>query len=192
VVAVSLVTQDLPGTAVPGARSLSPTPQPVPGVAVRPLINSSRQSWAALDSNQAEFDPKRSQPGPLTIMVTANRRPEFVSSAEAVIREMRGEKPVAPQIAAKKVEKASRIVVVGDSDFATNSFFNIMGNGKLFLNTVNYLAARENLIGIEPRTYERPQVNLTNQQMRGVVFLSMVLIPSLMALIGVTVWWRQR
>jgi hypothetical protein len=186
------VTQDLATTSFPGARSLSPTPQPVPGVTARPLINSSRQSWANRDPDQAGFDPKGSRPGPLTIMVSANRRPEVVSSAEAVMRELRGEQPATAQVPSKTLEKASRIVVVGDSDFATNSFFNIMGNGKLFLNTVNYLAARENLIGIEPRTFDRPQVNLTNQQMRGVVFLSMVLIPSLMALIGVAVWWRQR
>jgi ABC-type uncharacterized transport system involved in gliding motility auxiliary subunit len=186
------VTQDLPTTSFPGARSLSPTSQRVPSVSVRPLINSSKRSWANPDPDRAEFDPKRSLPGPLTVMVVANRRPEFTSAAEAVVRELRGETSAAPQAAPKKVEKASRIVVVGDSDFATNSFFNIMGNGKLFLNTVNYLAARENLIGIEPRTFARPQVNLTNQQMKGVVFLSMVLVPSLMALIGVAVWWRQR
>jgi ABC-type uncharacterized transport system involved in gliding motility auxiliary subunit len=127
-------------------------------------------------------------------MVVANRRPEFSASAEAVLRELRGEKPVEQQAASgpEQVQKSSRIVVAGDSDFATNSFYNVMGNGKLFLNAVNYLAARENLIGIEPRTYDKPQVNLTNQQMKGTFFLSLVLIPSLMALIGVAVWWRQR
>ena len=82
--------------------------------------------------------------------------------------------------------------VIGDSDFATNSFFHIMGNGKLFLNTVNYLASQENLIGIEPRTYDLPRVNLTNRQMKGTFFLSIVLIPALMALVGIAVWWRQR
>ena len=61
----------------------------------------------------------------------------------------------------------SRIAVVGDSDFATNSFFHIMGNGTLFLNTVNYLGAQENLIGIQPRTADLPRINLTNRQMKG-------------------------
>ena len=82
--------------------------------------------------------------------------------------------------------------MVGDSDFATNSFFHIMGNGKLFLNTMNYLAAQENLIGIEPRTFDLPRVNLTNRQMKGTFFLSLILIPALLALIGTAVWWRQR
>ena len=190
------VTQDLPLTFFPGARSLSPTPQRVPTVMVRPLINTSARSWTSKDSDRAEFDPDRNTRQPSTIMVFANRRPEFASSADVLLRELRGEKPAQPQpqaeAAKKAVEKPSRIVVVGDSDFATNSFYNIMGNGKLFLNAVNYLSARENLIGIEPRTFDRPQVSLTNQQMKGTVFLSMILIPALMALVGVAVWWRQR
>jgi ABC-type uncharacterized transport system involved in gliding motility auxiliary subunit len=57
---------------------------------------------------------------------------------------------------------------------------------------VNYLAARENLIGLEPRTYELPRVNLTNRQMKGTFFLSVILIPALLAVIGTAVWWRQR
>jgi ABC-type uncharacterized transport system involved in gliding motility auxiliary subunit len=188
------VTRDLPLTFFPGARSLSPTPERVPSVMVRPLINTSQRSWATGDAERAQFDPEKHERGPATIMVVANRRPEFSASAEAVLRELRGEKPVEQQAASDpdQVQKSSRIVVAGDSDFATNSFYNVMGNGKLFLNTVNYLAARENLIGIEPRTFDKPQVNLTNQQMKGTFFLSLVLIPSLMALIGVAVWWRQR
>jgi ABC-type uncharacterized transport system involved in gliding motility auxiliary subunit len=191
---VHQVTRDLPLTFFPGVRALSPTSERVPSVMVRPLINTSERSWANNDIDRAEFDADRHRRGPSTIMVVANRRPEFTSATEAVLRELRGEKPVEPLPApgADKGQKSSRIVVVGDSDFATNSFYNIMGNGKLFLNTVNYLSARENLIGIEPRTFDKPQVNLTNQQMKGTFFLSLVLIPSLMALIGVAVWWRQR
>jgi ABC-type uncharacterized transport system involved in gliding motility auxiliary subunit len=190
------VTRDLPLTFFPGVRSLSPTQQRVPGVSVRPLINSSKQSYAGHNRERAELDPGEDQAGSSTLMVLVNRRPEFTASAEAVMRELQG-KPAQPQ--ASKGEKdddapaaASRIAVVGDSDFATNSFFHIMGNGKLFLNTVNYLVSRENLIGLEPRTYDMPRVNLTNRQMKGTVFLSVVLIPALLALIGTAVWWRQR
>jgi ABC-type uncharacterized transport system involved in gliding motility auxiliary subunit len=81
---------------------------------------------------------------------------------------------------------------MGDADFATNSFFHILGNGNLFLNTVHYLAAQENLIGIEPRSYDLPRVNLTNRQMKGTFFLSVVLLPALLAVMGTAVWWKQR
>lgn len=188
------ITRDLPLSFFPGARSLSPTAQPVPGVSVRPVINSSKDSYAGTNRQKAEFNPAQDKPGPATIMVVANRKPEFVAPAEAVLRELRGEKPLREPAGNKppKFTGKSRVAIVGDSDFATNSFFHIMGNGKLFLNTVNYLASQENLIGIEPRTYDLPRVNLTNRQMKGTFFLSIVLIPALMALVGIAVWWRQR
>ena len=88
--------------------------------------------------------------------------------------------------------RRSRIVVVGDSDFATNSFFHIMGNARLFLNAVNFLAAQENLIGLEPRTADLPTVNLTNRQMKATFFASVLLIPAALAVIGTAVWWRQQ
>jgi len=35
-------------------------------------------------------------------------------------------------------------------------------------------------------------VNLTNRQMKGTFLLSIILIPALMAVIGIVVWWRRR
>ena len=37
-----------------------------------------------------------------------------------------------------------------------------------------------------------PRVNLTNRQVKRTFFLSVILIPTLLAFIGVAVWWRQR
>jgi ABC-type uncharacterized transport system involved in gliding motility auxiliary subunit len=162
------VTRDLPLTFFPGVRSLSPTPQPVPGTSVVPLINSSKNSWGQANQDRVGFVKGRDEPGPNTLMVIALRRPEGGGE-----------------------DGRSRIAVVGDSDFATNSFFHIMGNGTLFLNTVNYLAAQENLIGIQPRTADLPRINLTNRQMKGTFFLSVILIPALLAVVGTAVWWKQ-
>jgi gliding motility-associatede transport system auxiliary component len=167
------ITRDLPLTFFPGARSLSPTPQRVPGTSVVPLANSSRNSWGQTDPDRVGFVKGRDVMGPATLMVTALRRPVAADGAPAA------DGPL------------SRIAVVGDSDFATNSFFHIMGNGTLFLNTVNYLAAQENLIGIQPRTADLPRINLTNRQMKGTFFLSVVLVPALLAVVGTAVWWKQ-
>jgi hypothetical protein len=186
------ITRDLALTFFPGARSLSPTPQRVVGTAVRPLVNSSKRSYAETDPERVEYTEGKDIRGPNTIMVIIDRRPEFVESTMAVIpgpetgaASGTADTPPAPVV-------RSRVAIVGDSDFATNSFFHILGNGALFLNTINYLAAQENLIGIEPRTYDIPRVNLTNRQMKGTFFLSIILIPALMAVIGFAVWWRQR
>lgn len=160
------VTRDLPLTFYPGARSFSPTEERVPGTAVIPVVNSSAGSYGETDSARAEFTEGEDRPGPLTMMVVSTRR-----AGEG---------------------GRSRVVAVGDSDFATNSFFHLLGNGNLFLNVVNYLAAQENLIGIEPRTYDLPEVNMTGRQMKATFLASVVLLPSLLALVGIGVWWRRR
>jgi hypothetical protein len=183
------VTRDLPLTFFPGARSLSPTPDRIPGTSVIPLVNSSRRSWGQRDPNRIEFVAGRDRTGPRTLMAVALRRPISTDAAELL---RAGGSPGEPNAATGPDTKRSRIAVVGDSDFATNSFFHIMGNGTLFLNTISYLAAEESLIGIQPRTHDLPRVNLTNRQMRGTFFLSVVLVPAVLAVIGTAVWWRQR
>jgi ABC-type uncharacterized transport system involved in gliding motility auxiliary subunit len=185
------VTRELPLTFFPGVRSLSPTLQRVPGTAVTPVVNSSKKSFGETTPDRAGFEGG-DRPGPLTLMVVVNRRPLTgddptairFGPAAAVIGRQDGE-PAG-------VSRRSRIAVVGDSDFATNSFFHLFGNGTLFLNTVNYLAAQENLIGITPRAHDLPRVNLTNRQMKGTFVLSVILIPALLAVVGTAVWWKQR
>ena len=168
------ITRDLPLTFFPGARSFSPTPQRVPGTSVVPLANSSRNSWGQASPDRVGFVEGRDVRGPATLMVAAQRRPVDADGTPA---------PDGPR---------SRLVVVGDSDFATNSFFHIMGNGGLFVNAVGFLAAQENLIGLPPRTTDLPRVNLTNRQMKGTFFLSVVLVPAVLAMVGTAVWWKQR
>jgi ABC-type uncharacterized transport system involved in gliding motility auxiliary subunit len=161
------ITRDLPLTFFPGARSLSPTPQRAPGTSIVPLVNSSKTSWGQTRHDRVEFVKGRDVLGPQTLMVVGLRRWDDDT-------------------------RRSRIAVIGDSDFATNSFFHIMGNGTLFLNTINYLAAQENLIGLQPRTADVPRMNLTNRQMKATLFLSVVLVPAMLAVVGSAVWWKQR
>ena len=183
------ITRDLPLTFFPGARSLSPTARRPDGTSVLPLVNSSKNSWGQRNRTRVEFDNGRDMPGPTTLMTVALRRPVTADSADAIrLGRDDGTRAVAPV----GVTQRSRIAVIGDSDFATNSFFHIMGNGTLFVNTVSYLAGQENLIGLKPRTHDLPRVNLTNRQMKGMFFLSVLLMPGLLAFIGTAVWWRQR
>jgi ABC-type uncharacterized transport system involved in gliding motility auxiliary subunit len=191
------ITDDLPLSFFPGARSLSPTKIRAPHTHVRPLINTSRKSFGETDVTQAGYTEGVDPQGPLTLMVYINRNPAFRENTEQLIKELREDDSKsnsanASNDAGEEDVKASRIAVIGDSDFATNSFFHLLGNGKLFLSTINFLAAQENLIGLEPKSLDIPRVNLTNTQMKGTFFLSIILIPALMAIIGVAVWWRRR
>ncbi|MDA0237219.1 MAG: GldG family protein [Proteobacteria bacterium] len=185
------ITDDLTLTFFPGVRSLSPTDVPVSNTNVRPLINTSLKSYGETEIAQPGFNDGVDRKGPLTLMVIVERNPGFGKNAEAMARELRGE--TVEKTAAQEVTgPSSRIAIIGDSDFATNSFFHVMGNGKLLLSTINYLAAQEDLIGLEPKSLDIARVNLTNTQMKGTFVLSIILIPALMAIIGIAVWWRRR
>ena len=172
------ITRDLPLTFYPGVHSLSPTPQRVPGAAVTPIVSASQSSYGETTHNRAEYDSGEDLPGPSTLMVVVN-----TSSLKPADAERQTAEPAATR---------SRLAVIGDADFATNSFFHVLGNGTLFLNTVNYLVAQENLIGIEPRTHDLPRLSMTNRQVKGTFVLSVVLMPAVLTLVGITVWWRQR
>ncbi len=191
------ITQALPMSFFPGARSLSPTEKRVPGTNVIPLVNTSKKSFGEFTPDRVKYDEGTDQSGPNTIMVLLTRKP--VSTDTAAMLQHGATKDGLASLpsdggtaAATSAKRKSRIAISGDSDFATNSFFNIMGNGALFLNAVNYLAAQENLIGVEPRSHDIPRVNMTNRQMKGTLFLCVILIPALLAVVGIAVWWKQR
>ena len=188
------ITEGLPLTFYVGARSLSPTKNSVPGYAITPLVNSSKGSYSETNTSKINFDSDQDQLGPHTIMVVAVRNPKTVEAAKATQRSDRSfiQEKIKKNLILQEPKFKSKIVVVGDSDFATNSFFHILGNGNIFLNTVNFILAQKNLIGIEPKTYDSPKINLTNRQMKGTFVLSIVFIPSLLLLVGIIIWWRQR
>ena len=185
------ITRDVPLTFYPGARSLSPS-SPVPGVQVTPVVNTSRSSFGETTRDRIDYERGVDLPGPRTLMLAANRRPLDENDArlmEDLTRSNDGAELVKD---AALVTKNSRVIIVGDSDFATNSFFHVLGNGHLFLNAISYLSAQENLIGIQPPLRELPRFNLTNRQMKATFIIALFLMPSLLFLIGTAVWWRQR
>jgi ABC-type uncharacterized transport system involved in gliding motility auxiliary subunit len=86
----------------------------------------------------------------------------------------------------------SRVVVIGDSDFLTNSQIHNLGNADLFLNSVNWLLSRENLISISPKVPEDQSLNLTEGQMARAFWQNVLGLPFLGLVLGGTVWWRRR
>jgi len=54
--------------------------------------------------------------------------------------------------------------VFGDSEFAANQYFNLSGNGNLFLNAVNWLTEETDLISILPKTSSPRTLQLTPSQ----------------------------
>ena len=90
-------------------------------------------------------------------------------------------------------ESTTRIVVIGDSDFANNFFFHGTGGGDFFLNAVNWLTLEKDLIAIRPvDPSERSLRMMTPHEVAFVQMTAIFLIPIIIFLIGVGVWWRRR
>ena len=90
-------------------------------------------------------------------------------------------------------ESKTRIVIVGDSDFTNNFFFHGTGGGDFFLNAVNWLTLEEDLIAIRPvDPTERSLRMMTPGDVAFVQMTAIFLIPIIIFLIGVGVWWRRR
>ena len=127
------------------------------------LVTTSGQSWA-------ERDLSALQPG---------QGKRTVSLDEGV--DQAG--PVALGVAAKR-EGGGRLVLFGDSDFASNRYFDLQGNGDLILNAISWLAADEGLISIRPREAGFNPIALTDSQSEWIFWLGVILYPLAIALAG--------
>jgi hypothetical protein len=85
-----------------------------------------------------------------------------------------------------------RAVVIGDADFASNSFFPYMSNSDLLLSAVRWLAHEERATAIATRIPVPPLVLLTQSQMRGVFVVVIGLLPLSVVVAGGVVWRRRR
>jgi ABC-type uncharacterized transport system involved in gliding motility auxiliary subunit len=85
-----------------------------------------------------------------------------------------------------------RLIVVGDSDFASNAASGIQGNADLFVNMNNWLTQQEDLISIHPRDAGDRRITMTADQQRRVAWFSLLVIPGLILGSGVYTWWRRR
>ncbi len=85
-----------------------------------------------------------------------------------------------------------RFVVVGSSSWAANSFINFNGNTDLALNAINWLASDEDLISIRPKQREDRRITMTRAQLNWVRATSQFVLPLIVVVAGISVWWKRR
>ncbi len=175
-------------TAYPYSRSVKPVEGAAGGRTATSFVMSGRNSWA-------ESDLK-------TLTTKGEASPDFdkgdiqgpISLAVAVSAPVEGAPPPPPTDGqdANPNKPETRLVVVGDSDFASNSVAGMGGNRDMFLNMINWLAQQENLISVRPRNPEDRRITLTAGQDRMIFWFTMAILPGLVFLAGIQTWWRRR
>jgi len=177
------ITEDFTSaTFFPIARSVqlsAPLPEQV---AAQTLLSSSPQSWG--ETNQAELQQGSVEftdgsdlqgPVPLAAVVTVKQTPAGVSPAPDD---------------AKPAD--ARLVVFGDSDFASNAYLGLSGNEDLLLNSLSWLAEEEDLIAIRAKNQDTAPLMLTQFQGQLAFLLAMFVLPVSVIAAGVLVFIQRR
>jgi len=85
-----------------------------------------------------------------------------------------------------------RAIIVGDGDFASNSFLPYLSNGDLAMAMVRWLVREERTTTVATRIPVPPMILLSGAQMKAIFLLVEVALPLLVLALGVVVWWRRR
>jgi hypothetical protein len=165
------------------ARSIQVKKQDAGGnIFTRIVANTGDSSWAETNlkglflRKETKFDKGVDLKGPVPVM----------AYSQITISED-DDKP-----AAGGETKEAYVLAVGDSDFITNSMYKTQGNKDLFLNAINFLADRGELISIRPSQQESVYLTLTAKQGRLAFFISMVTIPLLVIIVGLYINIQRR
>lgn len=150
------------------------------------------QSWAETDlaaitsgGGRVELNEDRGdRPGPISLAAAVSAP---ATEAPAPPPPAEGAAP-----AENKPTPQSRVVVIGDSDFASNGILGVQGNRDFFQNTVNWLAQQEGLIAIRPREPEDRRITMTAEAQNMVFWLSIFGIPGFIFALGLLNWRGRR
>lgn len=163
------ITQDMTYIIVmPNTRSISLSNTPLENITVTSLVQTSEQSWGETDlsgeTGQYEYDPATDFTAPLTMAAA-------------------GENGIT----------SGRVVVMGNSLFASDQIFDAYGNSSLFINSVDWAAEQENLINITPRDRIPRIMNpISGFGLISMLLLSVFVIPGIIIFLGVSSWIARR
>jgi len=100
---------------------------------------------------------------------------------------------LAAAVWSEKPEKKARLIVVGDSDLASDSLAQSAAGNLLFLlNSAHWLLSQENRIAIPPRTAIETHLALTGTQANFLFLTLTLLLPAGVVGLGVWVYLRRR
>jgi ABC-type uncharacterized transport system involved in gliding motility auxiliary subunit len=160
------------------ARSVEPATDSKPGLTAVSLVKTGPQSWAETDVATL-FEQNR-------VALDGSDRRGPVSLAVAVIANLKA--------MGLGGDGEARLVVFGNSRFADNEYLAnpTFFNQDLFLNAVGWLVGQEELVSVRSRTVRASRVQMTPEQNVMLFVTSVLLMPQLLLMAGIVVWWRRR
>jgi ABC-type uncharacterized transport system involved in gliding motility auxiliary subunit len=163
------ITDKLQGTATffPTARSLFVTKSAPTAPVV--LVSTYNTAWgetdlASIQSGTVSNDPNTDIAGPINLAMAATNS-----------------------------TTNSRLVVFGDADFASDTYFSQYGNGDLLINAIDWAAQQESLINLTASTPITRTLKLPSGPVQILLVISVLcLLPGLVIVGGVVAWLSRR
>ncbi len=161
-------------TSFPLVRSVEPAKKD--GLEATSLVQTSPTSWAEKDLNGVFKQGKVSlgpedKKGPISVAVAVTGN----------LKKLGVEK-----------EGDAKLVAVGTARFANNGKIDNLFNRDFFLNAANWLVGQEEMISIRPRSVRASRLQLTEGESAAIFYLSFLILPEILLIIGLAVWWRRR
>lgn len=166
------ITNGLAMTIFPVARPIHVEAPPA-GVTATILASSSKDSYLrpANPSGIPAADPNTAQRGPANLAVALEGRWPDARTSD---------------------DRRFRLVVVGDTNFAANSFFPYVSNGDFAVAIIRWLADDAARPKVKPPSFSLEQITLTRDQMRSIFIAVEFVLPMSVGLLGGIIWWRRR
>lgn len=146
-------------------------------IKIEPLLEAEKGYFAETDYNsadQAKFQADATK---------SNGAPVYMAAAI----EKGGSADTRVQV------NSARMVVVSNSTFIQDKALTQDQQGLDFISgAVNWLLSREQLIGIAPKVPKTLTFNLSDDALRNIRWLILVIMPLFPAVIGAAVWWKRR
>lgn len=146
---------------------------------LQPIVYTSESSWA---ETNLEAQPERDADdveGPVPIAVAGTLSGGSASSDAGED----GQDDATP---------SGRLVIVGDSDFASNELIGAYRNRDLFVNAVNWLLGDVEAISVRPNRSRASRLQLSEEQFDRIRTLSLFALPEALAVLGAVAWWVRR
>ena len=141
----------------------------VPGLTVSRLADTSPQSHLETAPAASDFDPATDVAGPVTVAAAAERTR---NDGRQIGR--------------------TRLVVVGDVDFATDQFLGQAANATLLTRAVGWLTLDEELLALSPNLPAPRPLGLSDARLAYARALTAGVVPALFLLLGSMVWAARR
>ncbi len=144
-------------------------------------------------TNEHSEQPKAM--GPMRSILAIDVKGQLRGAKEAMTGQFAAKtakKEEKPELKSDAANKEFQAILVGNSNFMKNEYYQKFANRDFTMNSISSLAKDEQMISIRPNTPKGTKLEMTRYRMLGILFLFIIPLPIVLFLSSGLIWWRRR